>query len=196
MKRSFDIVFSIFGLLFLSPVFLAIALAIKIDSKGSVFYFQERVGKDGRLFKLIKFRSMAIHADKLGLLTIGGMDARITKVGYYIRKYKLDEFPQLLNILKGEMSFVGPRPEVEKYVKLYPSNMLGVLKVKPGLTDLASIQFINENEILAKSNDPEKTYIQEIMPAKLELNFKYIQTMSISNDLKIIFKTLLKIFRF
>lgn len=196
MKRTFDIVFSIFGLLFLSPLLFLIAIAIKLDTKGPVFYRQKRVGKEAQLFELFKFRSMELNADKHGLLTVGGNDTRITKVGFYIRKYKLDEFPQLLNILKGEMSFVGPRPEVEKYVKLYPTEMLSVLNVRPGLTDLASLKFINENEILATSENPEKTYIEEIMPAKLNLNIKYIQTMSLVTDLKIIFKTILKIFRF
>jgi lipopolysaccharide/colanic/teichoic acid biosynthesis glycosyltransferase len=193
LKRIFDIFFSLFGLLFFSPLFLIIAIFIKATSKGSIFYSQIRVGKDRNNFELLKFRTMIENADKQGLLTVGNRDFRVTNLGYYMRKFKLDELPQLINIFLGEMSFVGPRPEVEKYVNLYNVEQLKVLKVKPGLTDFASIEFIDENALLAKSENPELTYITEVMPAKLKLNAKYIQQKSLAIDLKIIFKTLIKI---
>ncbi len=164
-----------------------------LDSKGGVFYIQIRVGKNGNDFKLYKFRSMRIGSDKNGLLTVGGRDSRITKSGFFIRKYKLDELPQLINVFFGDMSFVGPRPEVRKYVDLYNSNQLKVLSVKPGITDYASIQYSNENELLGKSDNPEKTYIEEIMPDKLNLNLLYIKENNITTDIKIIFKTIKKI---
>ena len=170
MLRLLDFVFSLFGLIILSPFFLFLAIWIKLDSKGSVFYIQKRVGRNNIEFKLFKFRSMNSDADKQGLLTVGGRDPRITNSGYFIRKNKLDELPQLLNVLIGDMSLVGPRPEVRKYVNYYSTKQLEILNIRPGITDLASIKYKNENEILGKSIDPEKTYIQEIMPHKLELN--------------------------
>lgn len=193
MKRIFDIVCSLAGLVVLLPFFLLIALAIVVSSGLPVFYFQNRVGRDNRDFKLFKFRTMHTGADRKGLLTVGGRDPRVTAVGYYLRKYKLDELPQLFNVLFGSMSLVGPRPEVRKYVQLYNAEQMKVLSVKPGITDLASLRFINENEILAQSADPEKTYIEEIMPEKLALNKAYIDHPSLAADFKIILATLRKI---
>lgn len=158
-----------------------------------LFYLQTRVGKHGKDFKLFKFRTMHLYADKKGLLTVGGRDPRVTNIGYYLRKYKLDELPQLFNVLLGSMSLVGPRPEVRKYVDLYTNEQQLVLSVKPGITDFASLEYINENDLLAKSDNPEKTYIDEIMPAKLALNAKYIKQQGFLVDLKIIINTILKI---
>jgi lipopolysaccharide/colanic/teichoic acid biosynthesis glycosyltransferase len=193
VKRLFDIVCSFIGLLILSPVFLLLALLIVFDSKGGVFYRQVRVGRNNRDFKLYKFRTMHTGADKKGLITVGAKDNRVTKVGYYLRKYKLDEFPQLLNVFLGDMSLVGPRPEVRKYVSMYNPEQLKVLTVKPGITDYASIDYSNENELLGKAADPEKMYVEEVMPAKLTLNLQYIHDQSLLTDIRIIFKTLLKI---
>ena len=189
-KRAFDFLFSVIGLVAITPVMLLLALIITIDSKGGVFYKQVRIGKNKKPFKLYKFRSMSTDADKKGLLTVGNKDSRITKIGYYLRKYKLDELPQLINVLLGNMSFVGPRPEVEKYVKLYNHEQLMVFNVKPGITDWASIKYVNENEILAKSSQPEKTYIEEIMPAKLKLNLEYVKHNNVFVDIKIILLTI------
>lgn len=175
------------------PIFLLLALLILLDSKGGIFYKQIRVGKNGKDFLLLKFRSMKTDADKKGLLTVGGNDSRITRIGYYIRKYKLDELPQLINVLKDDMSLVGPRPEVRKYVSLYNSEQQKVLNIKPGITDYASIEFSNENEILGKVSNPEQVYINEIMPAKLQLNLKYIREQSMITDIKIILRTILRI---
>jgi len=194
LKRLFDIVFSFLGLLLLFPFLLIISLIIIIELCGGIFYKQKRVGRNNRDFSLIKFRSMRKNSDKRGFLTIGANDERITKSGYYLRKYKLDEIPQLINILKGEMSFVGPRPEVRKYVDLYNKQQRKVLKVKPGLTDYASIEYFKESEILSSKPDPEKAYINEIMPAKLILNLKYIDEKSFLTDFRIIIKTIKKIF--
>lgn len=194
MKRIFDIVLSLFGLIILAPFFILVALLIVMDSRGGVFYRQVRVGKDGKDFYLFKFRSMRTDADKKGLLiTVGGRDSRITRMGYYIRKYKVDELPQLLNVFFGDMSLVGPRPEVRRYVEMYNAEQKMVLTVKPGITDYASIEYSNENELLGKATDPEKVYIEEIMPTKLKLNLKYIAEQGTVTDLKIIFKTLAKI---
>lgn len=193
MKRIFDLLFSFLGLVILSPFLLVIAILIVIDSKGDVFYLQQRVGKDNKDFNIFKFRTMRPNSDKQGLLTVGAKDSRITKIGVFLRKYKIDELPQLINVLIGNMSFVGPRPEVRKYVDLYNSEQKKVLTVKPGITDYASIEYSNENELLARSENPEKTYIEEIMPAKLELNLKYIKEASLLTDIKIIFKTFAKI---
>lgn len=190
MIRLFDITFSFFGLVILSPLLVIVAIWIKIDSKGPVLYRQIRVGLNGINFELLKFRSMQIHADKAGLLTVGGRDSRITNAGYYLRKYKIDELPQLFNVLLNDMSLVGPRPEVRKYVDLYNELQKKVLLVKPGITDMASIAYKKENELLAKSPDPEKTYIQEVMPEKLKLNMIYIENQSLVNYFKIILKTI------
>jgi len=180
-------------LLFFFPFGLIISLLILIESPGGIFYKQERVGQYGKLFYLFKFRSMKTGADKKGKLTIGMRDDRITRIGYFIRKYKLDEFPQFINVLKGEMSIVGPRPEVKEYVALYTEDQRLVLNVKPGITDYASITYFRENELLAKSDDPTKTYIEEIMPEKIALNQKYIQRPTVGHDLKIIWLTARKI---
>ena len=193
MKRLFDIICSFFVLLLLLPAFIIISLFIIFDSKGGIFYRQVRVGKGNEDFALYKFRTMAIGSDKSGQITIGENDTRITRVGKVLRKYKLDEFPQLLNILNGEMSIVGPRPEVRKYVELYTKEQLNVLSVKPGLTDYASLEYINESEILGNSEDPNQTYINEIMPIKLKLNLRYISKISFITDLSLIFKTIIRI---
>ena len=194
LKRLFDIFFSGLGLFILSPLFFVIALFIVLDSRGGIFYKQVRVGQDNHDFHLLKFRSMRPHSETKGLLTVGGHDHRITKMGYFIRKYKIDELPQLVNVLLGEMSLVGPRPEVRKYVNLYNEEQLKVLTVKPGITDLASIAYRNENELLGKADDPEQLYIHKIMPAKLKLNLKYIEMRSLGTDAMIIYKTLRKVF--
>lgn len=194
MKRIIDIFASAFMLILLFPFGLVIALLIACDSCGGVFYRQSRVGRYNRDFTLYKFRTMRTDADRLGLLTVGARDPRVTRVGYYLRKYKIDELPQLLNILSGDMSFVGPRPEVRKYVDLYNNEQKKVLSVRPGLTDYASIAYINENEILEKANDKEQTYINEIMPEKIKLNMKFIQNPSLYQYFKIIFLTIKSIF--
>lgn len=193
MKRIFDITASFIGLIIVSPFFILIAIAIITESKGGIFYKQVRVGKNNSDFKLIKFRTMRPNSDKLGLLTVGGRDPRVTRVGYYLRKYKLDELPQLLNVFLGDMSLVGPRPEVRKYVELYNQEQKKVLMVKPGITDYASILYSNENELLAKSENPETLYIKEIMPHKLKLNMEYINNPGLITDFKIILKTVAKI---
>ena len=193
IKRLFDIFFSIIGLTILLPVLLLIAIIIKIDSKGPIFFRQKRVGKFNKDFKIFKFRTMHINADKLGMLTIGNNDPRVTKVGYFLRKHKLDELPQLINVLIGNMSFVGPRPEVRKYVNYYSEDDLKILDFKPGITDYASIKFRNEVEIIKKADNPERVYIEEIMPEKLKLNKIYINKNNIRIDIKIILKTILAI---
>jgi len=193
IKRIFDIFFSLIALLILFPLMLLVAIVIVCDSKGGIFYKQRRVGKNNNDFYLYKFRTMRTCSDEKSLLTVGDRDSRITKVGYFLRKIKWDELPQLLNIVKGEMSIVGPRPEVRKYVDLYTKEQLCVLNVLPGLTDYASIAYMNESALLEKSNNSEQTYINEIMPAKLELNFKYIENQSLFVDLKIIAMTVKRI---
>ena len=195
MIRFFDFILSLVGLVVLAPILIVLAIWIKIDSKGPVFYKQVRVGQNSIDFGLFKFRSMVVDADKKGLITVGGRDPRITRSGYFIRKYKLDELPQLINVLVGDMSLVGPRPEVRKYVDLYTNKQQKVLSVKPGITDYASIEYMDENEILGKSNDPEKTYIEEIMPEKIKYNMKYIQNKNLFEYFKIILLTVLKIVR-
>ena len=189
-KRIFDFIISFISLLFFSPILLLISIIIKISSTGPVFYRQTRVGRNNVDFKIFKFRTMHVNADKKGLLTIGGKDPRVTTIGFYLRKYKLDELPQLINVIKGEMSFVGPRPEVRQYVNLYSDSYKEVLNVKPGITDLASIEFRNENEILLEQKDPYQYYIDYIMPKKLEINLKYIAQSSLIKDLVIIIRTL------
>lgn len=193
MIRIFDFLFSILGLIILSPLFIIVSIWIKLDSNGPVFYSQIRVGRNNKDFKLLKFRSMVTDADTKGLITVGGRDPRVTQSGYFIRKYKLDELPQLLNVLIGDMSLVGPRPEVRKYVDLYNETQRKVLSVKPGITDYASIEYIDENEILGKAENPEKVYIEQIMPEKIKYNMKYIQNRSVKEYFKIIFLTIVKI---
>jgi len=194
VKRFFDVLISGLGLILLSPLFIFIAVWIKINSRGTVFYRQNRVGMNNIDFLLYKFRSMRSGSDKKGLITVGERDPRITNSGYYLRKYKLDEFPQLINVFKGDMSLVGPRPEVRKYVGYYTENQMKVLSVKPGITDYASIKFADENTILGQSDDPEKTYIEKILPEKISLNMKYINNPSIAQYFKIIFITIFHIF--
>lgn len=189
MKRLFDIITSLIVLSVGLPFGILIALVIVIDSKGKIFYKQSRVGRHNVDFPLYKFRTMYSESDRGSLITIGENDMRITKIGLFLRKYKIDEFPQFFNILKGEMSIVGPRPEVRKYVDLYTPEQMKVLSVRPGLTDYASIRYVNENALLAASEDPEQTYIHEIMPDKLALNLKYVEEQSLWVDLKIILKT-------
>ena len=189
MKRLFDLLASAAGLLVLSPLFLLLALWVRSDSPGPVFYRQTRVGRGNRDFRLFKFRSMRVGADKKGLITVGGRDPRVTRSGYCIRKYKLDELPQLINVFLGDMSLVGPRPEVRKYVELYTPEQMRVLDVRPGITDPASIRYRNENELLAASDDPERFYRETIMQDKLRINLEYVAERSFFYDLKLIFKT-------
>lgn len=189
MKRIFDIVASGCGLLVLLPLFVVLSVWIKLDSKGSVFYRQTRVGRYNRDFKLFKFRSMRVGADKHGLITVGGRDPRITRSGYFIRKYKLDELPQLINVFVGDMSLVGPRPEVRKYVDMYTPEQMHVLDVRPGITDMASIRYRNENELLEAVDNPDLYYVEVIMQDKLRINLEYVKKHSFWFDLKLIFKT-------
>jgi len=195
IKRIFDITFSFFGLIILSPLLLIIALIIKIESKGPVFYLQTRVGKNNTDFKIYKFRTMRVGSDTKGLLTIGDKDPRITKFGYFLRKYKLDELPQLINVFIGNMSFVGPRPEVRKYVNHYSEDDLLIFTIKPGITDYASIYFRNEAELLKASDDPETLYLENILPKKLKLNKKYLISSNLLTDFKIIINTFKTIFK-
>jgi|TARA_B100001063_G_scaffold188701_1_gene179064 lipopolysaccharide/colanic/teichoic acid biosynthesis glycosyltransferase len=195
MKRAFDFLFSLFILVLFFPIGFVISILILFSSPGGIFYMQERIGRQGLPFKLYKFRSMRIDADQSGKLTVGMKDPRITQVGIFIRKYKLDEFPQFINVLRGEMSIVGPRPEVREFVALYTDTQKKVLEVKPGITDYASIEYFNENELLAASDDPKKTYIEDIMPDKLKINQKYLANPTLSHDLKIIFKTILRVLK-
>jgi lipopolysaccharide/colanic/teichoic acid biosynthesis glycosyltransferase len=195
VKRIFDIFFSLIILAVFFPFGLIIAVFIALESKGGIFYKQERIGKNQIPFYLFKYRTMRKDADKSGKLTVGMRDPRITRTGYYLRKFKLDEFPQFLNVLIGEMSIVGPRPEVKEYVALYTVEQLNVLSVKPGITDYASLEYFNENEILGKSDNPQQTYIDEVMPEKLKLNQKYIQHPTLVHDLKIMWLTFLKIIK-
>jgi lipopolysaccharide/colanic/teichoic acid biosynthesis glycosyltransferase len=190
LKRLFDITFSTIGLILLLPLLLLIAILLKSESKGPVFYKQVRVGFNSTDFKIFKFRTMFVGSDKKGLLTIGDKDPRVTKIGFFLRKYKLDELPQLINVFVGNMSFVGPRPEVRKYVNLYTESDLEILSVKPGITDFASIIFRNEAEMLKNADSPEDLYIKEIMPKKIAINKEYIGDNNMLVDVKIILKTL------
>ena len=190
MKRLFDICFSFALIIVLLPLAIVVSLWIVFDGFGSPFFVQQRVGLNGKNFGLLKFRSMKKNAESKGQLTVGMKDNRITRSGYFIRKYKIDELPQLINVFLGEMSVVGPRPEVPKYVLLYNEEQQNVLSIKPGITDYASIEYVRENELLSASSDPEKTYIEEIMPAKLELNLKYLREQSFLTDMKIILQTI------
>ncbi len=195
MIRFFDLIFSIMGLVILSPLFIVLYLLIRIESKGGGFYSQERIGKNGKPFKLYKFRSMRIGSDKKGLITIGEKDNRITKTGFILRKYKLDELPQLWNVFIGDMSLVGPRPEVKKYTDLYTEEQKQVLHVRPGITDWASIKYVDENKILGESKTPDEAYVNLIMPNKIKLNMVYIQNQTLGEYFKIIFATFKEIVR-
>ena len=194
LKRIFDITLSLFGLIILLPFMLIIAILIKIDSKGPVFFKQIRVTKNGKEFKIFKYRTMRVGSDKYSQITVG-KDDRITKIGSFLRKYKLDEIPQLINVLIGDMSLVGPRPEVPKYVALYTDEQKEILKVRAGITDYASIEFSNENDLLALEKDSEKAYIEKIMPKKIELNKKYLSEISMLTDIRIILLTIKKILK-
>lgn len=195
MIRFFDFIFSLCGIILLFPVFLILYITICLESKGGGFYKQLRVGRDGKDFYVYKFRSMRIGADKQGLITVGGRDPRITHIGYFIRKYKLDELPQLLNVLKGDMSLVGPRPEVRKYVDLYTDEQRRVLSVCPGITDYASIEYVDENTILGQADDADKAYIEQILPDKIRYNMKYINHRSVKEYFRVIFMTIWSIIR-
>lgn len=188
--RFFDFLFSLVGIVLLSPLFIIISILIKLDSKGGVLYKQMRVGKSNKDFKLFKFRTMETNSDKKGLLTVGGKDVRVTRIGFLLRKFKMDELPQLFNVLFGDMSLVGPRPEVRKYVDLYTPNQMIILNVLPGITDLASITYRNENDLLAAAENPEQFYISEVMPAKINLNLKFIENRNIKQYFLIIIKTI------
>lgn len=190
-KRVFDLLASALGLLVLAPLLLLIALAIKLDSRGPVFFRQERVGQGGKLFRIHKFRTMAVDAERRGLQITVGADARVTRVGVLLRKYKLDELAQLIDVLRGDMSLVGPRPEVPRYVACYPDDVRAlVLSVKPGITDRASIEYKDENDILGKAADPQHAYVHEVLPVKLRYYVEYVNTRSFSGDVKLIFSTL------
>lgn len=189
-KRIFDVFFSLLGILIILPFLIIISIIIMLDSKGGVIYSQTRVGRSKSNFKLLKFRTMRQQSDHGSLLTIGDHDGRITKIGYWLRKYKIDELPQLFNVLKGDMSFVGPRPEVSKYVELYDLTQQRILSVKPGLTDWASIQYIDENQLLAAAENPEIYYIKNIIPRKITENLRYIDNHTLWTDMKIILLTI------
>jgi lipopolysaccharide/colanic/teichoic acid biosynthesis glycosyltransferase len=195
MKRAFDIVFACTMLVLFMPLFVALAIWVSLDSRGGVFFGQERVGKNGRSFKLWKFRTMRPQSEKSGQLTVGSSDARITRAGYFLRKFKVDELPQLWNVVLGDMSVVGPRPEVPRYVALYSPEQRSVLDVRPGITDYASLKYFAESDLLAASTNPERTYIDEIMPAKLALNMEYVRKHSLAGDVRIIVLTGLRILK-
>jgi len=195
MKRFFDIVVGSLILLVFLPFGIIFSILILAESRGGIFYRQKRVGQLGRDFGLFKFRTMRPDSDKLGQLTVGMRDPRITRIGYFLRKYKIDEFPQFLNVIRGEMSIVGPRPEVREYVDLYTPEQLEILRVKPGITDYASLEYFEENKLLGESADPRRTYIHEIMPAKLALNQKYLARPTVGHDLRIMWLTFLKMVR-
>lgn len=193
VKRTFDFLVALGGTIVLLPIFAVIALWIELDSPGSILFAQTRIGKWGRPFKIYKFRTMVTNAETLGKQITTAGDSRITRSGQFLRKYKLDELPQLLNVLKGDMSLVGPRPEVPRYVDLYTIEQRRVLNVRPGITDLASLEFRNENDILARVENPEDVYIQDIMPRKLNLNLQYIACSSFFFDINLVFKTFVRV---
>lgn len=191
-KRGFDIVASGIALMLLSPMLLMIALVVALGSSGGAFFRQVRVGRNGREFRILKFRTMRPGSEAQGQITVGGRDARITPIGYLLRRTKLDELPQLWNVLRGEMSIVGPRPEVPRYVALYTAEQREVLRTRPGLTSLASLAYIDENEVLGRATDPQRAYIEEVMPAKLALDLRYVREQSLALDLRIIARTALR----
>lgn len=192
LKRTFDLIVSLLGIIILSPVFIIVSIAIKLDSKGSILFLQKRVGRYGKEFNIYKFRTMVTDAEKLGKQITVGKDNRITKVGAFLRKFKIDELPQLFNVLKGDMSLVGPRPEVPKYVSLYNEEQKKVLDVRPGITDIASLRYKDENDILGKVDNPEEYYINVIMKDKLQLNLEYIEKNNVFFDIYLIIKTIIK----
>lgn len=190
LKRGFDILAALLALAVLSPLLLIIALLVALGSPGGAFFRQVRVGKGGHEFRLLKFRTMRPGSEAQGQITVGGRDPRITRIGYFLRKTKLDELPQLLNIMRGDMSIVGPRPEVPRYVAMYSPEQRQVLSVRPGLTSLASIAYIDENEVLGRASDPERAYVEEVMPAKLALDLRYVHEQGLGMDLRIILATI------
>lgn len=194
MKRIFDIVVSVCGLILLSPLFLFLAVWIKLDSRGPVFYRQVRVGRNNKDFRIFKFRSMKEGSDQASLVTIGGHDSRITRSGYILRKFKLDELPQLINVFVGDMSLVGPRPEVRHYVDYWTPEQMHVLDVRPGITDPASIKYRNENDLLDKAENPEEFYINVIMQEKIRLYLEYVENQSLWYDIRLIFQTIKVVF--
>lgn len=194
VKRAFDIVVSAMALLVLAPLLLGLAVAVMLGSPGGAFFRQVRVGKGGREFRLLKFRTMRPGSEALGQITVGGRDPRITGIGYVLRKTKMDELPQLLNVFLADMSIVGPRPEVPKYVAMYTPEQRQVLSVRPGITGAASVAYIDENELLGRSTDPERTYVEEVMPAKLALDLDYVRHQSFVNDLSILLRTGARLF--
>lgn len=193
IKRIFDLVFSCIGLLLLFPILVLIAVLIKFDSKGPILFIQNRVGKNNVDFKIFKFRTMHVKSENKGLLTLGNNDSRVTKIGYFLRRYKIDEFPQLINILKGDMSFVGPRPELRYYVNFYNEDDMKIFQVRPGITGLASLKYRNEVELLKAAENPEEYFIKTIIPDKLRFNKMYIEKRNFFFDLKLIFITVLKV---
>lgn len=195
IKRLFDVVAAVAGLLVLSPLFALVALAIKLTSRGPVFFRQERVGRDFQPFRIYKFRTMVVDAPRLGGQITAGRDPRITSIGHLLRKTKLDELPQLLNVLSGEMSLVGPRPEVPKYVEMFRPQFAEVLSVRPGITDLASVKYRDENEILGRADDPEAAYVNQVLPDKLALATEYVRRASFWFDVRLIFATFWKVMR-
>ncbi len=195
MTRLFDVVLSAIGLIVLSPLFVIIYILICVESRGGGFYSQERIGRGGKPFRLYKFRSMHTGADRQGLITVGGRDPRITRTGYFIRKYKLDELPQLWNVLTGDMSLVGPRPEVARYVAMYTDEQRKVLSVRPGITDYASIEYADENTLLGQSDDPDRTYMEQVIPDKIRYNMIYINNHTVGEYFRIIFLTLRRIIK-
>jgi len=195
IKRLFDIIFSFLGLILISPLLIIIALLIKINSSGLVFYRGERIGKSGKTFRIFKFRTMVENADKIGGPSTAGDDPRLTKMGGFLKKYQLDELPQLINVLRGEMSLVGPRPEVRVYVDMMSNEEKKIiLSVLPGMTDIASLWNFHESDILKGSSDPEKTYMERIRPEKIRLQMEYVKNRSFLLDFKLIIKTISKIF--
>ena len=192
-KRLFDLVFSVIGIILLSPILIVIAILIKLDSKGPILFIQGRVGKNNQDFNIYKFRTMRIQSDKKGLLTLGNHDSRITSIGYFLRRYKIDEFPQFINILKGDMSFVGPRPELRYYVNFYNKDDMKIFQVRPGITGLASLKYRNEVELLEAAKDPEEFFIKTIIPDKLKYNKEYISKQNFFFDLKLIGLTIIKV---
>ena len=192
VKRIFDFFAALIGIIILSPIFIIVSIAIKLDSPGNIMFLQKRVGKCGKEFDIFKFRTMVTNAERLGKQITVGKDNRITKVGAFLRKYKIDELPQLFNVLKGDMSLVGPRPEVPKYVALYNEEQKKVLSVRPGITDLASLKYSDENDILEKVENPEEYYINVIMKDKLSLNLEYIEKSNLFFDISLVIKTILK----
>lgn len=192
VKRIFDFLLSLFGIIILSPIFIIVSIAIKLDSKGSILFLQKRVGRYGKEFNIYKFRTMVTDAEKLGKQITVGKDNRITRVGAFLRKFKIDELPQLFNVLKGDMSLVGPRPEVPKYVALYNEEQRKVLDIRPGITDMASLRYKDENDILGKVDNPEEYYINVIMKDKLNLNLEYIEKSNVFFDIYLIIKTIIK----